>query len=1154
MSFKDRLKNDINGLTQIFFRKQEKKAGRVLIYLPALSQYLLEQQFTPSADIEYFQKDLTEDSLLVNVDLQSETITNSPTVTLYRTISQRSLKGISNLQLTGSKEVNDVSLAMDQDHHGGIDGHFLNPLPDNGYADYLIKNRKAISNFIDILNNRKKRKGEVSWEEIEDLGRIYRLPEIAWGSPQGRNTDLIKNSILFSSLDVSSKPRKLENLQQALSVLLMTKVLVRTYLEYEVSAQEAFEEQGDPIERLKEQAVDAFLADLPPGETPFKDLAALIPDLDNIGAGPYANKEEFLAVRLFRQGLPFAVERIVDTYRYSKFKAAAGEDLPNEDGWFVPTRDEGSNYGHSTADKLQVDFKPILQEIDKKSFPESAKVQAFIEADGRLFVNEQFNKQLARDLRIEGMKQAPKPIIRTFLITPRLLDVADAFQPTSGSTAKGRDKFSAAATIDMMKLHPRFPLPESSTQDGSEESPIVVDIETFFQRYLNSSSGPISDNILSIKEELDSIFRLPLLPKFKSELESNSYFKNFTLEKLKDPLLKAEDSVFAMVGLGLLDTSPIKTFRKSIKAQIENIFKKELFPVFGILEDILEAEVDRIYNTFFEGKIDEFLNRYSFLIGDSGMIASISGKEKDLLLAKFVPYEVPGIDNTNNKNLGIATELLVGQAIQVGEVPMLIEIGNSELQTISLANAKSIPVVPVMIVTGMKQSVDGTEGNSRVSISPQQIRLEDVNSKISNLDESNVRLYEYHVGTTMDQFLSGRSSGSPLGATAFEKVEDVIAGQKGSTDFSLRKCRWEFVPNEDGSKKDGGIIFRIPAILQKDEGPNELDPVNMVDIAFEEQVISSSPEIIFGTIYNLLKSSSPSDYEQEIESVFSGLSAEFMGYMRSAADFMMLQSLDMIKSFRARKEYLERVRDFVDGEASALGFTGAPAIARENLSAQFQKDFPSLAGKAFPFVEQDVDFLEYLEEEIPYTPSIPDAKYFDDVSVIYDESIRVPLFGRCLMDPNIVHFSLKYSGGKGARNLDKSLPIVFNELASYSDAGENEFHPLNAWPGGLLEPDNYKSDYPGKTEGTESELQKGVLDIARINYKKIRELANQDKNPFPGLDPEQLKELTDQQIQDALETLYGTVSLSLQSLEQALNAGASAAPLGVALSLLPRKS
>ncbi len=96
--FTNTLKNEINSLTRIFNKKETILANNIYIYLPILSNFLIEKTFKLDKKLQnkddLYLKNINKDNFLLEINLTDEKIQNTPEYIINKKININTLDNL----------------------------------------------------------------------------------------------------------------------------------------------------------------------------------------------------------------------------------------------------------------------------------------------------------------------------------------------------------------------------------------------------------------------------------------------------------------------------------------------------------------------------------------------------------------------------------------------------------------------------------------------------------------------------------------------------------------------------------------------------------------------------------------------------------------------------------------------------------------------------------------------------------------------------------------------------------------------------------------------------------------------------------------------------------------------------------------------------
>lgn len=240
MSFADRPGNDINGLTQIAFRRRRSNAARVYLYLPFISSFLLDRmlpnELPTNLDENVFHKDVSQDMFFYQIQVDGKTLRQGsrPLAVLFKKTFDGPMNNPrSSVRTSGSILTSDYSITAANDKYAGLEGSFISPIPSLKFLDYLASNRKAASMFLDVLlsanvTNEATITGssnpELNINDLydDDTRLLFRLaPLVTYNTIDAGSTGnrlFLKNTIFASTHQVFGKANKIQSTNAAIFI------------------------------------------------------------------------------------------------------------------------------------------------------------------------------------------------------------------------------------------------------------------------------------------------------------------------------------------------------------------------------------------------------------------------------------------------------------------------------------------------------------------------------------------------------------------------------------------------------------------------------------------------------------------------------------------------------------------------------------------------------------------------------------------------------------------------------------------------------------------------------------------------------------------------------------------------------------------------
>jgi len=441
---------------------------------------MIQGEFEEKSDdnpVRFYHKDLNKDMMLVEIDTGTGTLKNSPYVLLLKKVNERIIYNLSQQKFSGTVDLPDSNIIISSDQHSGIEGHFISPT-DHGYIfEYLINNRKAISNFADLLSGggmRSLKEGLydiLTWTKHTTSREMYRVPEIPIGSANARIRIPDKTGVLVSSLSVGEAAGDVKKDHEIYPAIILIKAMIKLYEEFSERWKEAVESDDDDlIEDIMASSVDVVMY-----------------DIQTYGGAKHADysQAEQRGGSKFTDNLPVIIDQTFDTKRKSDAIAIKDpEELIVSEAWNTPTNRDDS---HGKREKLQPHYT-AFEDYHKDLFKKGTILHAFMEIGGRLYWNKALDDQLLGNLEIEGSVVPSEPMISTFIITEKWTSYYNLEYTIPSNTPY----------IEQIKG------PNTASPDYVD--PIVIDSDTFFSKYINPSTNRYDSGMEEVERDIKEMF------------------------------------------------------------------------------------------------------------------------------------------------------------------------------------------------------------------------------------------------------------------------------------------------------------------------------------------------------------------------------------------------------------------------------------------------------------------------------------------------------------------------------------------------------------------------------------------------------------------------------------------------------------------------
>lgn len=554
MSFSDKIGNDQNGLKDILFKRRKQQPSRLYLYMPFLSSFVMDRQFDPLKEEEndiIFHKDMTQDLFFLQLDLGNKSVrsgTNPVAMMLRKAYVSGMFKPRSEGN-TRSAAQNEFSIATSNNLYAGLEGSFVNPFKSLPIADYIIANRKAASNFLDLLavNNPTAndnsmwgglnvQTGENIYTE-DDSKRYFLLQPMVTYNPQDNGSKsqyFLKNCIYSSTHQISGSYQQItaKNLPALFPNALLIQRLKHLFMDYK---DKFFKAAGSKL--LGSEAITESFKDL--NSSDFlgfsKDVSQGVSSITNLDK--YRNLEfidEEARSRVLQDFLLHipALSDLIPTKAISALTEDHGGFSSDSNSItytdHIPqvyaTREADSSdsflsasSGQSLVDKITWDKYSAPGDTDLDP-PDNLPVNpvtaalkdylstaykdksfaAFVESGKRVYYNQQLSEDIAKSLKLVFATNPPEPVIGIqFIVPDSQIDNKQGI-PAATSSIPYLDSIAPVVPVATYKV-------AKFKEVGNIEIDIVPASE-IYRKYHNQNIDMYTNSWPESVERLQSIF------------------------------------------------------------------------------------------------------------------------------------------------------------------------------------------------------------------------------------------------------------------------------------------------------------------------------------------------------------------------------------------------------------------------------------------------------------------------------------------------------------------------------------------------------------------------------------------------------------------------------------------------------------------------
>jgi hypothetical protein len=554
MSFSDKIGNDQNGLKDILFKRRKQQPSRLYLYLPFLSSFIMDRQFAPLKEEEkdiMFHKDMTQDLFFLQLDLGSKSV-RAGTAPVAMMLRKATIDGMLKPRSEGntrSAAQNEFSIATSNNLYAGLEGSFVNPFKSFPLADYIIANRKAASNFLDLLavNNPTAndnsmwgglnvQTGDNIYTEV-DSKRYFLLQPLVTYNPKDNGSKsqyLLKNSIYSSTHQISGSYQQItaKNLPALFPNAILIQRLKHLFMDYKDKFFKGIGSKLIGSEAVKESSNDLNTSDFLGFSKDVSQGVSSITSLDK-----YRNLEFVDADarnRVFNEFL-LRVPALVDLVP-TKAVSALTEDKGgfSSDSDSITYTDHISQVyaareaktadsiitassGQALVDKITWDQYSAPGDLDLDPPPglpvnpitaalkdylgaafKDKSFAAFVESGKRVYYNQQLTEDIAKSLKLVFATTPPDPVIGVqFIVPDSQIDNKHGI-PAATSTIPYLDAIAPVVPVATYKV-------AKFREVGDIEIDIVPASE-IYRKYHNQNIDMYTNSWPEAVERLQSIF------------------------------------------------------------------------------------------------------------------------------------------------------------------------------------------------------------------------------------------------------------------------------------------------------------------------------------------------------------------------------------------------------------------------------------------------------------------------------------------------------------------------------------------------------------------------------------------------------------------------------------------------------------------------
>lgn len=769
-NYTEKLGNDINGLTRIALKRLEGDIARLYVYLPQLSDFLLERELKidPSAaagskqDI-VVQKEISTDMFIMEIDMITQQVSGKPRVTLSKSANIKDLFTQLQRPHSGSRMVVPFNPLLNNNTYSGNEGQFISPLGYSYLIDYIIKNRIAISHVIDILLNSKSSFSSVTLEDLEEEDPFYYMKRIGSAKDATSPTHSARQSIVNSSKiagpaeEFQSPPAILPSLIILKYIKAMTAIANKDIDAGKLpGAQNLIEEIGNAIIRatssdwisffnpdiqqsLFELQKKIFDASGNPNELPetilsdprLKQFLSHVLVLNEIYSGQYSGGSQSIRAHIFDliSGIPTD-------------PSEAATYLKNNIRWDTPVPVEWDG-------SIRTDEIPNKDKFNsyQEGIFESEQARVFAEINGRLYYNENLSKDVLENIFIEGKKQAPLPKIVLQIIT---LDgfVRSTIDPEVDTITTRDYEIDTNRYLEYRYL---------GTVDGIELQ--VVDAQTLLDAYIGINHQRTDTLWDILASEINSL-KARLYTKSSSAISNVWYYATseygdlVNLFDYHEASTEADEDGFIQNIMSARrpnsdsdpNTSLVTVIEEILKYYyVYGVFQKRIAEAEGALDEVIQTEYAQLLNEAIELTITQASAQD--IANKASEILSITEGTLNASIQKFVEYfssydKLKEAYNSywnraGREHASLETEIVEELEVEGNSVNVLMYIDNAKLTLNDLATSYEYLRSNL---TSIRNSIEGIAVNQYQTITDQLI---DIRNEFDELLATENTLKEY---------------------------------------------------------------------------------------------------------------------------------------------------------------------------------------------------------------------------------------------------------------------------------------------------------------------------------------------------------------------------------------------------------------------------